>query len=77
MNTTTETDQAFPSLPPLPASSNVFSLPGLKAPKGKAKPRWSEAALERGYSPIPIILMWGQAKLGLSPEEINVLVAPC
>ena len=56
-------------------ASNVIQLKGpTKAEKGKAKERWSDAALERGYSPVPIILMWGQAKLGLTPEEMNVLL---
>lgn len=60
---------------PTPAPSNVVSLKGLvKAEKGKAKERWSAAALERGYSPVPVILMWGQAKLGITPEELNVLL---
>jgi predicted transcriptional regulator len=58
-------------------SSNVIPLKGLTTTakgQAKAKQRWSDAALERGYSPVPIVLMWGQAKLGLSPEEMNVLL---
>ena len=56
-------------------ASNVIQLKGpTKAEKGKAKERWSVAALERGFSPVPIILMWGQARLGLTPEEMNVLL---
>jgi len=34
----------------------------------------SNAIIERGYSKIPTILLWGQAKLGLTPEELNVLL---
>lgn len=69
-----------PSSPPESSTaqaeaSNVIPLKGrTKTEKGKAKERWSDAALERGYSPVPIILMWGQAKLGLTPEEMNVLL---
>ena len=73
MDTAASTDQPTPTLT-VAATSNVVPLTELKAPKGKAKERWSEAALERGYSPVPVILMWGQAKLGLTPEELNVLL---
>jgi len=56
-------------------TTNVVPLKTLtKVEKEKVTPRWSGCALERGYSPVPIILMWGQAKLGLTPEEMNVLL---
>jgi DNA-binding CsgD family transcriptional regulator len=69
-NASTDTE-----IPEAADQSNVIPLKGLtKVERGKAKERWSRAALERGYSPVPVILMWGQAKLGLTPEEMNVLL---
>jgi hypothetical protein len=55
--------------------SNVFMLPGLaKADKAKSRDRWTDAVMDRGHSIVPTILLWGQAKLGLSPDELNVLL---
>ena len=38
------------------------------------KDRWPDAVLARGYAMVPSILLWGQARLGLKPEELNVLL---
>lgn len=42
--------------------------------KKRAKEKWPDAVLERGYSMIPSILLWGQAKMDLKPDELNVLL---
>lgn len=55
------------------AGSNVFSLAAIAKPK-KRKDKWPDAVLSRGYSMIPAILLWGQAKMGLKPDELNVLL---
>jgi predicted transcriptional regulator len=55
------------------AGSNVFSLAAIAKPK-KRKDKWPDAVLSRGYSIIPSILLWGQAKMGLKPDELNVLL---
>ena len=53
-------------------SSNVIPLPGLsKRDKAKSHERWSDAVMDRGHT---TILFWGQAKLGLTPDELNVLL---
>lgn len=58
-----------------PTPSNVVPLPGLnKADRKRSKERWTDPVLEQGYSIVPTLLMWGQAKLGLTPEEMNVLL---
>jgi predicted transcriptional regulator len=72
MSTTTQSS-------PLPTAQNPFAnvipLVGLtKADKQKSKKLWSDAIIDRGYSIVPTILLWGQAKLGLTPDELNVLL---
>ena len=44
------------------------------APAAKGRDRWPEAVMARGYATIPSILFWGQANLGLSPDQFNVLL---
>lgn len=44
------------------------------AAKPKRKDRWPEAVMKLGYAQIPSILFWGQGKLGLKPDEFNVLL---
>lgn len=36
--------------------------------------RWPSSVMKRGYTSVPTILLWGQGKLGLTPEEMNVLL---
>jgi len=68
--------------PPLPpaapanpfAASNVVTLPGAAKAAAKSKTRWSDVSMDRGYTTVPAILFWGQAKLGLTPEELNTLL---
>jgi hypothetical protein len=42
--------------------------------KAQAKARWSQNVIDRGYTVIPTILLWGQAKLQLTSDELNVLL---
>jgi predicted transcriptional regulator len=57
----------FPAATPAPTAAAVAE----KTPK---KDRWPEPVLARGYTMIPSILLWGQGKLGLKPDEFNVLL---
>lgn len=36
--------------------------------------KWPPEVMARGYSMIPSILLWGQGRLELKPEEFNVLL---
>jgi predicted transcriptional regulator len=73
MNTTPSTDTS--SAMPVDAPSNVIELPGLsKGNTAKSKKRWSDAVMDRGHTIVPTILFWGQAKLDLTPDELNVLL---
>ena len=40
----------------------------------RAAARWSKSVLEQGYTVIPALLMNAQNRLGLSPEEFNVVL---
>jgi predicted transcriptional regulator len=75
MNTTPSNPFAAAVSPPTAAPSNVIELATLgKADKAKSKERWSGAVMDRGHSIVPTIMLWGQAKLGLTPDELNVLL---
>jgi predicted transcriptional regulator len=75
MNTTPSNPFATAASPPAAAPSNVIELATLgKVDKAKSKERWSDAVMDRGHSIVPTILLWGQAKLRLSPDELNVLL---
>jgi DNA-binding CsgD family transcriptional regulator len=45
-----------------------------KRDRTKSDDRWSDAVMGRGHTIIPTILFWGQAKLRLTPNELNVLL---
>lgn len=36
--------------------------------------KWPKSTMALGYANIPTLLFWGQARLGLSSEELNVLL---
>jgi predicted transcriptional regulator len=54
-------------------TSNVVRIKLVTKPK-MPREKWPAKVLARGYSMVPSILLWGQAKLGLKPEELNVLL---
>lgn len=57
---------------PAAPTTNVVSF--VPATKKKPKERWPEAVMARGYAMLPSILLWGQGKLGIEPDELNVLL---
>lgn len=61
--------------PETPQPPNVVAFPTpTPADKKKSQELWSVAIMDRGYSMVPTLLMWGQAKLGLKADEFNVLL---
>jgi len=62
-----------PAVPPPPAITNILQFTQAMK-KLQAKQRWSGNVMDRGYTIIPTILLWGQAKLGLNANELNVLL---
>jgi DNA-binding CsgD family transcriptional regulator len=54
---------------------NVIKLPSTgKTPTKETRGRWPQSVMAQGYNSIPTIMFWGQAKLGVTPEEFNVLL---
>lgn len=61
--------------PAPPSADNVLAFPDISVgDKKTSRDLWSATIMERGYSIVPTLLMWGQAKLGLKAEELNVLL---
>jgi hypothetical protein len=56
------------------ASITTFAEFSAAMKKVQAKARWSANVMDRGYTIVPTILLWGQAKLGLTADELNVLL---
>lgn len=62
-----------------PTSDNVIPLQKPKAATAAGQERqadlkWSKLVMKQGYSIIPVILLHGQKRLGLSPAQLNVLL---
>jgi predicted transcriptional regulator len=55
-------------------SGNVVPLPTSRSDQRRSAALWTGTIIDRGYSIVPTILLWGQAKLGLTPDEMNVLL---
>lgn len=53
-----------------PADSPVAAVPDVQ----RSIQLWTAGVIDRGYSIVPSILLWGQAKLGISADEMNVLL---
>jgi hypothetical protein len=57
------------------AASNVIPLPlAPKDDKRRAEAKWSVPVMKLGYLSMPSLLLRGQGKLGLSPEQMNTLL---
>lgn len=56
------------------ATDPAASTAAPPTPARKKNERWPDPVMARGYSQIPSILFWGQGKLGLKPDEFNVLL---
>jgi hypothetical protein len=55
-------------------SATVIKLPVTGKKKNSYADRWSVQVLKLGYTPIPNLLLRAQAKLGLTPVQLNVLL---
>lgn len=43
-------------------------------PRRRAEQRWGKSVIERGFTVLPSMLFWAQARLGLTPDEFNVVL---
>jgi predicted transcriptional regulator len=48
--------------------------PAKPAPKRRADERWGKAVIARGFTVLPSMLFWAQARLKLSPAQFNVVL---
>lgn len=64
-----------PSAPPDPPTADILPFPSPSpSDRRKSEDLWTAVVMERGFSVVPILLMWGQARLGLDADEMNVLM---
>ena len=56
------------------AEAKVISLKVRQAPRRRADQRWGRAVIERGFTVVPTMLFWAQARLELTPDEFNVVL---
>jgi hypothetical protein len=43
-------------------------------PRRRAEERWGRAVIARGFTVLPSMLFWAQARLKLTPDEFNVIL---
>jgi hypothetical protein len=56
-------------------TATVIKLPLAEASKKRSyADRWSASVMKLGYTPLPNLLLHGQAKLRLTPMQLNVLL---
>jgi len=62
-------------MPPKPTAAVIPLKPSQRRPpKRRADQRWGKAVIDRGFTVIPTMLFWAQARLGLSADEFNVVL---
>lgn len=57
-----------------PASSGDADKPADHKPKKRLVDLWGQTIVDTGYTVVPTILLWGQARLELSNPELAVLI---
>ena len=60
------------STPPKP--DNVIPLPVTKKDRRRAADKWTAPVIKLGYTQLPSLLLKAQAKLKLTPVQLNVLL---
>ena len=62
------------TLNPTSSAADGAHKPADRAGKKRMVDLWGESVMETGYTVVPTILLWGQARLELSNPELAVLV---
>lgn len=57
-----------------PQTDNVIQLPVGKKERRRAEDKWTGPVIRLGYTQLPSLLLKGQAKLKLTPVQLNVLL---
>jgi Helix-turn-helix domain len=63
-----------PTTPLPPQLANVIAWPIDKKARRRAEDKWSSQVIKLGYTPLPSLLLRAQAKLKLTPAQLNVLI---
>jgi len=58
---------------PTPIPTNVIPLPTKKKSGKRAEDKWTPQVLKFGYTALPNLLLRAQAKLKITPAQLNVL----
>ncbi len=57
-----------------PEAGNVIALPLHKKDQRRAEHKWTPQVIALGYTPLPSLLLKAQARLKLTPIQLNVLL---
>lgn len=56
-------------------SAVIIPMPGMtKKDKRRSEDKWTAQVMKLGFTPLPSLLLRAQARLGLKPEQLNVLL---
>src|SRR5271163_774155 len=56
------------------AKPHLKVVPLTPKPRRRAEERWGKAVMARGFTVLPTMIFWAQARLGLTPDEFNVVL---
>lgn len=61
--------------PAAQASAVIIPMPGLaKRDRRRSEDKWTAQVMKLGFTPLPSLLLRAQARLGLTPEQLNTLL---
>ncbi len=58
----------------IPGADNIVPLPLTRKERRRAADKWTAQVIAHGYTPLPSLLLKAQAKLKLTPVQLNVLL---
>lgn len=59
---------------PAKVSAKIIPLKFPKRQRKRADDRWGRTVIARGFTTLPTMLFWAQARLKLTPDEFNVVL---
>jgi predicted transcriptional regulator len=59
---------------PTKTKPHLTVVPLKPKPRRRAEERWGKAVIDRGFTVLPSMLFWAQARLKLTPDEFNVVL---
>jgi Helix-turn-helix domain len=71
---TSEADETDRRTMPTQTKPHLTVVPLKPKPRRRAEERWGKAVIDRGFTVLPSMLFWAQARLKLTPDEFNVVL---